>query len=138
VKALLSEYFKQKRDKFKLTQRKLAMVAGVGLRFIRDIEQGKKTLRMDKVNQVLKVFGTSLEPADKGKKRQEKKIIKRDVFEKELALCRLLSKKENILCSWGRCQDCGVIPLLYKLHKGELLEDQEKILAVKRSVLDGE
>jgi predicted transcriptional regulator len=40
----------------------LAVKAGVGLRFIRDLEQGKTTLRMDKVNQVLKLFGQELGP----------------------------------------------------------------------------
>ena len=41
---------------FKLTQPELAEKAGVGLRFVRDLEQGKKTIRLDKVNQVLQLF----------------------------------------------------------------------------------
>jgi y4mF family transcriptional regulator len=41
----------------KLTQPELAEKAGVGLRFVRELEQGKQTLRLDKVNQVLKLFG---------------------------------------------------------------------------------
>lgn len=41
----------------RLTQPELAAKAGVGLRFIRDLEQGKETLRLDKVNQVLQLFG---------------------------------------------------------------------------------
>ncbi|MBI2335181.1 MAG: helix-turn-helix transcriptional regulator [Deltaproteobacteria bacterium] len=56
----LSEQIKAWRKAQHLTQKKLAEVAGVGLRFIRDLEQGKKTLRMDKVNQVLKLFGREL------------------------------------------------------------------------------
>ena len=40
-----------------LTQEDLAAKAGVGLRFVRELEQGKQTLRMDKVNQVLGLFG---------------------------------------------------------------------------------
>jgi hypothetical protein len=40
----------------------LADCAGVGLRFIRDLEQGKPTLRLDKVNQVLALFGHRMEP----------------------------------------------------------------------------
>lgn len=40
-----------------MTQVELAAKAGVGLRFLRDLEQGKKTLRIDKVNQVLQMFG---------------------------------------------------------------------------------
>ena len=47
----LKEFLKQKRKEIKLTQPELAGKAGVGLRFIRDLEQGKKTLRLDKVNQ---------------------------------------------------------------------------------------
>lgn len=58
----LSGYLKNKRKQFNLTQQQLAEKAGVGLRFIRDLEQGKITLRMDKVNQVLKLFGQELEP----------------------------------------------------------------------------
>jgi predicted transcriptional regulator len=44
----------------KLTQPELAIKAGVGLRFIRDLEQGKLTMRMDKVNDVLRLFGDEL------------------------------------------------------------------------------
>ena len=49
----LSEHIKQKRKKNGLSQVELAERAGVGLRFVRDLEQGKQTLRMDKVNDVL-------------------------------------------------------------------------------------
>ena len=59
---LLSEFLKEKRKKVKLSQQQLAEKAGVGLRFVRDMEQGKTTLRMDKVNQVLKLFGQELGP----------------------------------------------------------------------------
>jgi y4mF family transcriptional regulator len=58
----LSDFLKDKRKKSNLTQQQLAEKAGVGLRFIRDLEQGKTTLRMDKVNQVLKLFGQELGP----------------------------------------------------------------------------
>jgi y4mF family transcriptional regulator len=58
----LSEFVKQKRNSAKLTQPELAEKAGVGLRFLRDLEQGKSTLRMDKVNQVLQLFGFELGP----------------------------------------------------------------------------
>ncbi|WP_428657668.1 helix-turn-helix transcriptional regulator [Runella sp.] len=53
----LSEFVKEKRNTAKLTQPELAEKAGVGLRFVRELEQGKQTLRMDKVNQVLQLFG---------------------------------------------------------------------------------
>lgn len=58
----LSEFIKNKRNNAKLTQPELAEKAGVGLRFLRDLEQGKSTLRMDKVNQVLQLFGHELGP----------------------------------------------------------------------------
>jgi y4mF family transcriptional regulator len=54
---LLSEFVKEKRTAAKLTQPELAEKAGVGLRFVRDLEQGKESIRMDKVNQILQLFG---------------------------------------------------------------------------------
>lgn len=65
MKSALSELVKQKRKKLKLTQPELAEKAGVGLRFIRELEQGKKTMRMDKVNQLLELFGYELGPVKK-------------------------------------------------------------------------
>lgn len=56
----ISLHVKRKRKENKLTQPELALKAGVGLRFVRDLEQGKNTLRMDKVNDVLRLFGESL------------------------------------------------------------------------------
>lgn len=58
----LPEFIKEKRKQAQLTQPELAEKAGVGLRFIRELEQGKASLRMDKVNQVLKLFGHELGP----------------------------------------------------------------------------
>ena len=53
----LSDFVKEKRNAVKLTQPELAGKAGVGLRFVRELEQGKPSLRLDKVNQVLSLFG---------------------------------------------------------------------------------
>ncbi|MFN3755497.1 MAG: helix-turn-helix transcriptional regulator [Flavobacterium sp.] len=58
----LSKHIKLKRKQNQLTQPELALKAGVGLRFVRDLEQGKSTLRMDKVNDVLSLFGETLGP----------------------------------------------------------------------------
>lgn len=58
----LSEHIKLQRKRTGLSQVELAERAAVGLRFVRDLEQGKKTLRMDKVNDVLALFGESLGP----------------------------------------------------------------------------
>ena len=56
----LSEYVKAMRKEYGLTQEDLSAKSGVGLRFVRDLEQGKRTLRMDKVNCVLNLFGAEL------------------------------------------------------------------------------
>lgn len=56
----LSEFLKQKRKENNLTQEDLAIKAGVGLRLVREIEQGKASMRMDKVNQILALFGAEL------------------------------------------------------------------------------
>lgn len=53
----LADFVKEKRSLVKLTQPELAQKAEVGLRFIRELEQGKPSLRLDKVNQVLQLFG---------------------------------------------------------------------------------
>lgn len=56
----LSFFVKKKRKQLRLTQPELAEKAGVGLRFLRELEQGKETLRLDKVNQVLALFGAAV------------------------------------------------------------------------------
>lgn len=53
----IREFVKERRRLVHLTQPEMAEKAGVGLRFVRELEQGKETLRLDKVNQVLKLFG---------------------------------------------------------------------------------
>ncbi len=58
----IGAFVKEKRNLVKLTQPELAAKAGVGLRFIRELEQGKETLRLDKVNQVLQLFGYEAGP----------------------------------------------------------------------------
>ena len=60
----LVQFVKHRRKQLGLTQVELAERAGVGLRFVRDMEQGKQTLRMDKVNQVLALFGHVLVPVE--------------------------------------------------------------------------
>lgn len=58
----IDEYIREKRKLLNLTQQELAERAGVGYRFIRELENGKPTVRMDKVNQVLLLFGEELQP----------------------------------------------------------------------------
>ena len=61
-KKLIAAFVKERRKKLRLTQPELAERAGVGLRFVRELEQGKPTLQLDKVNQVLFLFGHQLGP----------------------------------------------------------------------------
>lgn len=59
-KSQLSLTVKQLRKEYGLTQEDLAMKSGVGLNFVRNLEQGKPTLRMDKVNQLLDLLNYEL------------------------------------------------------------------------------
>lgn len=56
----LSRYVKAMRKQYNLTQMDLSEKSGVGLRFVRELEQGKQTLRLDKVNQILNLFGAEV------------------------------------------------------------------------------
>ena len=60
MSAEIATFIKEKRKQLKLTQPELAERAGVGLRFVRELEQGKQSVRLDKVNQVLALFGSEL------------------------------------------------------------------------------
>lgn len=61
---MISDFVKKRRKEAGLTQVELASKAGVGLRFVRDLEQGKQTLRTDTVNKILALFGKCLGPVD--------------------------------------------------------------------------
>lgn len=63
----IGEKIKELRKKYQLTQIELAERAGVGLRFIRELEHGKPTVRLDKVNQMLGFFGYHVEIVKNGK-----------------------------------------------------------------------
>lgn len=58
-------FIKNSRKKHGLTQEELAFKSGVGLRFLRELERGKTTVRLDKVNVVLNMFGKELGITDK-------------------------------------------------------------------------
>lgn len=67
----LSKYVKAMRKQYNLTQVELSEKSGVGLRLVRELEQGKQTLRLDKVNQILNLFGceVGVVPMNKTDKR---------------------------------------------------------------------
>ena len=60
----IAEFIKNERKKAGLTQEEFALRAGLGLRFVRDLEQGKETVRMDKVNHALAMFGMEVVPGE--------------------------------------------------------------------------
>jgi len=64
MKSYLSKFLKEQRKKNKLTQKELAEKTGVGLRLIRELEQGVMTSRIDKINTILKLFGFILYPSE--------------------------------------------------------------------------
>lgn len=63
----IAEFVKKSRKEAGLTQEEFAIRSGLGLRFVRDLEQGKSTVRMDKVNVALGMFGMEAAPARKDK-----------------------------------------------------------------------
>ena len=106
----LSAFIKYQRKKLGITQEELATKAGVGVRFIRELEQGKETLRLDKVQQTLRFFGFSLTPnrekvdaydifwnyLNKGVKiKLSNKLIKFGIIINEI-----IDRKENKIVKW--------------------------------------
>ena len=61
----IAEYIKASRKAAGLTQEEFAVRSGLGLRFVRELEQGKETVRMDKVNAALEMFGMQAVPGRK-------------------------------------------------------------------------
>lgn len=53
----ISNFLKQKRKEYGISQIEFAEKSGLGLRFVRELEQGKSTVRLDKVNRALSMFG---------------------------------------------------------------------------------
>ena len=62
---IIGKYIKEERKKAGLTQEEFALRSGLGLRFVRELEQGKETVRLDKVNQALTMFGMMAVPGKK-------------------------------------------------------------------------
>lgn len=71
AKTVIAQYVKEMRKKYCLTQVDLSEKAGVGLRFVRELEQGKTTLRLDKVNKVFELFGSECGPVPLPRKELE-------------------------------------------------------------------
>lgn len=67
----LSKFVKAMRKQYDLTQADLSEKSGVGLRFVRELEQGKQTLRLDKVNQILNLFNCEVGAVPMTEKSEE-------------------------------------------------------------------
>ncbi|MCC6181679.1 MAG: helix-turn-helix transcriptional regulator [Bacteroidia bacterium] len=106
----LSLFIRFQRKRLGITQEELATKAGVGLRFIRELEQGKSTLQLNKVEQVLRLFGFQLTPnkqridpydifwnyMNKGVKiTLSNKVIKYGII-----IAEIIDKKENKINAW--------------------------------------
>jgi len=63
----IGKFIKEERKKAGLSQEEFALRSGLGLRFVRDLEQGKTTVRLDKVNQALEMFGCEAVPGRRNK-----------------------------------------------------------------------
>ncbi|HOX40749.1 MAG TPA: hypothetical protein PK263_00980 [bacterium] len=53
--------------------------------------------------------------------------IEKDTFDEEIGICQKASAEHGGECAWGKCESCGVVPMLHKLYKGELIEDPTTI-----------
>ena len=63
--SIIGDYIKQERKRVGLTQEEFAIRSGLGRRFVRELEQGKETVRLDKVKQALAMFGKEAIPGEK-------------------------------------------------------------------------
>lgn len=61
--------------------------------------------------------------------------MEREIFEREISMCQDLSRKNGGKCNWGECDKCGVVPLLYKLAKGEIFEKESDVKGLKEATL---
>jgi len=62
--------------------------------------------------------------------------ITEDTYNQELKICQEESMKNGGKCNWGKCQECGVIPLLYKLKEGELIDNPDEANKLKSKYLN--
>lgn len=127
----LSAFLKYQRKKLGLTQEELATKAGVGIRFIREMEQGKATLQLDKVEQVLNLFGFQLTT---GKQQIDaydifwnyfKKVVKitlvNKVIKYGIIIKEIIDKKENKIIAWQFVSNNNAIK--YQQHPDENLTE---------------
>ncbi|MBQ0059153.1 MAG: nucleotidyltransferase domain-containing protein [Lachnospiraceae bacterium] len=133
----LAEYIKTKRKASGMTQDEFSNAVGVGIHFIRDLEQGKETVRLDKVNKVLAYWGESLFPGNDGL------TIEMDYFDEDQFRKRMrayqglnehvikLTETESVPMLKGLMQDDLKSVILYgSCVRGDYTEDSDIDLAL--------
>ncbi|HAR99891.1 MAG: hypothetical protein US57_C0015G0014 [Candidatus Moranbacteria bacterium GW2011_GWC2_37_73] len=60
--------------------------------------------------------------------------ISKETFETEIAICKKHFQKKQC-CAWGKCENCGVLPLLQKLYKDEIIDEKEAVTKYKNKIL---
>ncbi len=63
-------------------------------------------------------------------------MFDKDTYEKEITICQEQCAKNGGHCNWGQCEMCGVVPLLYKLGTGKIIEDAREILKLKEVLIN--
>ncbi len=104
----IASFIKYHRKRLHLTQEELASKAGVGIRFVRELEQGKETVQLDKVNQVLSLFGCKMSPKKLSLDPYSvfwnffNKAIKITLYDKTIKYGFIIEelKKENEIYAW--------------------------------------
>lgn len=123
----LSPFIKYHRKKNGITQEELASKAGVGIRFIRELEQGKKTLQLDKVEQVLSLFGfdlipgkQQLDPYDIFTNYLNKAVqltLKNKVIKYGIIINEVFDSKENKIKAWEFVSNLNIIKYQQKTNE---------------------
>lgn len=106
----LSSFIRFQRKKLGITQEELATKAGVGIRFIRELEQGKASLQLDKAEQVLHLFGFQLTPSKQRLNPYDifwnylnigvKITLLNRVIKYGIIIEEIIDKKENKIVAW--------------------------------------
>jgi len=135
----IASFIKYQRKQQNMTQEELSLKVGVGVRFIRDLEQGKESLQLDKVEQVVSLFGFSLFPrkkeidaytialkyiADKNLKYFDKAVkitLNNQIVKYGFIIKEIIDKKENQISGWYFISNNNAIKY-HKKHSSEFIE----------------
>jgi y4mF family transcriptional regulator len=127
----LSPFIKYYRKRYGFTQEELALKAGVGLRFIRELEQGKETVQLDKVEQVLSLFGFELMPTKQRLNpykifstylnKSIKITLKNKVTKYGIIVSEIFDPKEGTISGWEFISSSHMTNSHLKQYAGEII-----------------